>query len=198
MTWHSKNSEIGRLATSNFLWPGTNGWAGCPNGCPAFSQSDPSKFFPAIPTWGTHRGTARDARREPIHPQGSPTASCSLVQFQWEFIFANLPGGTPPEHFAINTGDGNAVDLQYGIHRSVFVVPWLAISEPQTQDWFVPKALVPNSTWLKDFESTTQTPHGNVSLTSWSWMLVVTLEHLNVENKRYPKTDLKYGHHIFI
>lgn len=139
-----------------------------------------------------------EMRDEMRNPQGSPTASGSLVQFQWEFIFANLPGGTPDEHFAINTGDGNAVDLQYWIHRSVFVLPWLAISEPQTQDWFVPKALVPNSTWLKDFESTTQTPHGNVSLTSWSWMLVVTLEHLNVENKRYPKTDLKYGHHIFI
>ena len=149
MTWHSKNSEIGRLATSNFLWPGTNGWAGCPNGCPAFSQSDPSKFFPAIPTWVSSRHGSRC--ETPFHPQGSPTASCSLVQFQWEFIFANLPGGTPDEHFAINTGDGNALDLQYWIHRSVFVVPWLAISEPQTQDWFVPKALVPNSTWLKDF-----------------------------------------------
>lgn len=59
---------------------------------PAFSQSDPSKFLPAIPTWVSSR---RGTRCETPKPPRSPTASCSLVQFQWEFIFANLPGGTP-------------------------------------------------------------------------------------------------------
>ena len=102
--------------------------------------------------------------------------SLSLRIFQEERLF----------HFATQCvilwdrgWDSNAADLGYWIHRSIFVMSWLAISELQTQDWFVPKALVPNSTWLKDFESTTRTPHGNVwPVEAGCWLL-----HLNEENK---------------